>query len=69
MLGEKIRQLRRKARLSQQMLSDEVGLRQSAISDIEKNRRRLWVDELPKFARALGVSVTDLLDGEEEEAQ
>lgn len=59
--GQRIKYFRRKARLSQQELADMVGIQQTLISRIERDDRKVTVDELPTFAKALGVSVSELL--------
>ena len=59
--GQYIRGLREKAGLTQRALSQVVGFRSLAhLSDIESGKRYPARDTLPKFATALGVSVTEL---------
>ena len=65
MIGSHIRELRSARRMSQDELGKLVDIDQTLISRVERNHRKVTVDELPKFAKALGVSTEDLLNGEE----
>lgn len=60
--GNRIRQLRIAADLNQGELGSRVGLSQGQISNIENGERTLSLDWMRRIARALGVSVADLLD-------
>lgn len=64
MIGVTIARLRKSIKMSQEELGNQVGIEQTLISRIERNQRKVKVDELPAFAKALGVSITELLDGE-----
>lgn len=64
MIGTKIARLRKAKKLSQYELGQLVNIDQTLISRIERNRRKVSSDEIPKFAQALGVPVTELLDDE-----
>ena len=57
LLGERIRQAREHAGLSQEELAERVERDQRAISDYEMGKRKLAAVEIPKFARALNVSI------------
>lgn len=61
-LGERILRAREKAGLSQGDLAERIGLTQSAISRIESGERSVESLELAKLAKALSVSVLDLLE-------
>lgn len=59
--GQYVRELREKAGLTQRALSQVVGFRSLAhLSDIESGKRYPARETLPKFAAALGVSVSEL---------
>ncbi|MCR4429871.1 MAG: hypothetical protein PWQ97_1420 [Tepidanaerobacteraceae bacterium] len=63
MIGQRIKKLREKKKMSQR----ELGVRtrifnQSQISKIENNERYLKADELKIIADALGVAVIELVD-------
>jgi transcriptional regulator with XRE-family HTH domain len=61
-LGRRIARLREQAGLTQQELAEKVDVTQQLISLIETGKRnRAWrVDELGRFARALGVTTDEL---------
>lgn len=72
MYGTKIRRLRDAQGISQTKLGEMVGLKQPAIANIENGTTRLaQADLLKALARALGVTVNDIVadDGEPEQAQ
>ena len=56
-----IRQLRKESGLKLYELAERVQLDISTVSRIETGNRRLYVEELPIFAAALGCKVADLL--------
>lgn len=59
--GQYIRSLREERGLTQRALSKEVGFRSLAhLSDIESGKRNPAKEALPKFAKALGVTLEDL---------
>lgn len=59
--GQYIRSLREGKGLTQRALSQAVGFRSLAhLSDIESGKRNPAKETLPKFARALGVSLIDI---------
>ena len=57
-LGLRVRELRRKQGITQARLAQILGLRQtSTICNIEKGRRLVGTDELPKLAKALNCTM------------
>lgn len=59
--GQHIRSLREGKGLTQRALSQAVGFRSLAhLSDIESGKRNPAKETLPKFAKALGVTLADL---------
>jgi DNA-binding XRE family transcriptional regulator len=59
-IGEKIRELRKGANLTQEQLAENSGIPQSHISRIESGRHSPSHKTLTRIAKALGVSVGDL---------
>ena len=57
-----IKELRKRAGLSQLQLAGQVGLSQSDISRIERGQRSMTVPQLILFAQALGVAPERLLE-------
>ncbi|KIH98610.1 DNA-binding protein [Streptomonospora alba] len=60
-IGERVRESRAAAGLSQQALADAVGLERSMISKLEKGDRRIDAVELTRLAHVLESSVSHLL--------
>lgn len=59
--GQYVRSLREGRGLTQRALSQAVGFKSLAhLSDIESGKRNPAKEALPKFAKALGVSLSDL---------
>lgn len=65
MLGDKIKELRKKKQLTQQELANEVKIAQSTIGMIESNKRPAGRKTLVKLADFFGVSVDYLLSDDE----
>lgn len=59
--GNRIRQLRKAAGLTQEQLADRTGYAQDRISNYENGRRPLRLAEMRVIARELGCSPADLL--------
>lgn len=64
---ERMRELRKQKRLSQQELADLVGLHQSHIGRYERGASRPTADALKRLADALGVTGDYLLSGSSDE--
>jgi transcriptional regulator with XRE-family HTH domain len=63
-LGQRIRDAREKAGLSQEELAAELGLGQRAISELEHGKRRLAVVEMSELVRVLNVPILYFLEDE-----
>lgn len=63
--GNRLRELRKKASLTQVELADRTGVSQSAISQIENGEVSLNVPWMRSFARVLGCAPADLLEAED----
>jgi transcriptional regulator with XRE-family HTH domain len=59
--GRMLSEARRKKRISQEMLADELGLSRTSITNIEKGRQPVQLYSLYLIARLLGTDVKDLL--------
>ncbi len=59
-LWDRIRELRKKKKLSQQVLADKVWLHRTYLSDIERGVKNVSVENIWKIAWGLGVEVRDL---------
>lgn len=61
----RIRELRKSAGLTQTELGEQVGLHQTQIGNLENGDRNLTFEWARRIAKALGVTVADLLgDGD-----
>ena len=63
-IGERIKEARLAAGMSQEKLGEIIGWRQSRVGNYERGIREPRVDDLEKIARALNVSVLWLATGE-----
>lgn len=61
-LGKRVKQLRSKAKLSQEAFALQAGLNRTYISKIEKGNRNISLKNLEKIANAFGITVSALLD-------
>ncbi len=63
-LGQRLRDARREARLSQIKLANTVGLSRSSIANIESGRQPIYIHALVSIAGQLGVSLKELIPPE-----
>ena len=61
LLGVKIRAIRQKKKMSQEELSFESELHRTYISDIERGNRNVSIKNIEKIAKALKVSLKELM--------
>jgi transcriptional regulator with XRE-family HTH domain len=64
-VGDRLREIRRERRLSQEELAEMLHISQSALSHYERGARQIECDQLPRFANVLGVRPSAFY-GEEE---
>lgn len=62
-LGRRIRALREQLDISQEQLAERAGLHWTYVSGIERGRRNPGLNTLGRLAKALRVSLADLLTG------
>ncbi len=67
-VGQRIRALREKQRLSLRGLAERCGLSINAISRIERGENSPTVSSLHQLATALGVAITDFFEDETDQA-
>lgn len=63
LFGEKLRELRLKAHLTQEELAHIADVDRTYVSSCERGRRNLTLEAIVKFATALGAKPSDLLTG------
>jgi transcriptional regulator with XRE-family HTH domain len=66
-LADRIRELRDAKGWTQEQLADRAAMQRSYLGDLELGRRNPSVRTLVKLANALGIAVSELLDGKRKE--
>ena len=59
-LGETLRELRERARLTQETLAEKADLNPKYVSEVERGNVNVSIDALVRVAKALRVRVQDL---------
>jgi len=59
--GERLRQVRTIAQISQEKLADLAGLHRTYISSVERGGRNVTIETVEKLAKALNVSMAELM--------
>lgn len=67
--GDHLRRMRAEAGLTQQQLSDKMAeagipMWQSTVAKIEAGQRQVSIGEAVRFAAALGIGLSELIDGQ-----
>jgi transcriptional regulator with XRE-family HTH domain len=60
MIGERIRQLRTQAGLSQEVLSSKLGLKRTTLSQIENGERKVCVEEMRRLSEIFQLSMDEI---------
>ena len=63
-IGERIAQLRKAKKLSQQKFSYEAEIERSYLTHVEKGRKNISIDTLIKITDALDISLKDFFNQE-----
>ncbi|OGK38786.1 transcriptional regulator [Candidatus Roizmanbacteria bacterium RIFCSPHIGHO2_12_FULL_42_10] len=59
--GEKMRQIRKQKKISQEELAFRAGLHRTYISDVERGFRNISIENIEKLAKALNVNIDKLI--------
>lgn len=62
-MGERVREFRTEAGLSQEQLAELAGVHWTFVSQVERGLRNINLHNLLKFAGGLGVNPARLVDG------
>lgn len=61
--GDRIKEIRQQAGLSQEKLAEACGLHRTYVGGVERGERNVSLLNIVVLARALGVKPADLLEG------
>lgn len=56
-----VRRIRQAAGLSQEKLADLTGLHRTYVGSVERGERNISIDNMERFAAALGVDIAELV--------
>lgn len=59
--ADNVRRIRRASGLSQEKLADLTGLHRTYVGSVERGERNISIDNMERFAAALGVDIADLV--------
>lgn len=65
-VGQRIKKIRLQKNFSLQVLGEKSGIPASTLSDLENNKYSPTLEKADKLAKALGVTVNDLLSDKQE---
>ena len=68
-LGERIRELRKKAGHSQEGFADIAGVHRTYMGTLERGEANVSLSNLAKIAKALGITLPQLFKGVENRAE
>lgn len=61
-LGERIKQLRKEANISQEKLAEIAGLDRTYINSVENGKRNISIINIEKIANAFGITLMDFFN-------
>ena len=61
--GQRVRELRKEAGLSQEAFADRCGLDRTYLGGIERGERNLALRNIALIAETLGITISELMDG------
>jgi transcriptional regulator with XRE-family HTH domain len=59
--GNKLKEVRTKAGVSQEKLAELAGLHRTYVSTVERGLRNISLENIEKLAEALGVEIAELM--------
>jgi len=60
-LGVAVRERRNELNISQEDFAEQAGLHRTYISDLERGKRNVSIENVEKLAKALNLSISDLM--------
>ncbi len=64
-IGQRLRELRKELKLSQEALAYKAEVDRTYVTDVENGRRNVSVEILERLIKALDISVTDFFTAKE----
>lgn len=61
--GLRIKTLRMKRHLTQERLSNDIGMAQSYLAEVENGKRNVSLVNITRIAKGLGVQLSELFEG------
>ncbi len=61
--GERVRQLRKAAGLSQEAFADRCGMDRTYVGGIERGQRNVALRNIQAIAQTLSITLSELMDG------
>lgn len=68
-IHDRLRQARKYLHLSQEYVASQTGLNRTAITAIELGQRNISTEELKKFSELYGLSLDEIVYGEDKDAE
>ena len=65
--GKAVRVLRNELKISQEDFAERAGLHRTYISDLERGKRNVSLENIERLAKALNLSVSELLQRVDEQ--
>ena len=64
--GKRIKELRQSLHLSQEALAERADVHRTYVGMIERGEKNITLSNINKFSKALGVAMSELLEGIDE---
>jgi len=61
--GEKCREIRQKANISQEKFALQIGMDRTYYSSVENGKRNISIKNIEKIANGFGITIEELLKG------
>ena len=65
--GKAVRMLRTELKISQEDFAERAGLHRTYISDLERGKRNVSLENIERLARALNLTISELLQRVDEQ--
>lgn len=65
--GENIKRIRKDMNITQEEMAKRIGISQSYIADIERNRKNISLAVIMKFSKGLNISINELINDDIEQ--